>query len=75
MLTCERFVASLNDYIDGALDAAIRARFDSHIADCPRCRIVFDTTRKTVELYKMFPPREVPLKLEARVITALGTRH
>jgi predicted anti-sigma-YlaC factor YlaD len=74
VLTCRCFVAGLNDFLDGALDGATRARFDHHVADCPRCRIVCETTRKTVELYKTFLPCEVPLALESRVIAAIRAR-
>ena len=74
MITCKRFVAGLSDYLDGALDAAMRARFDRHAAECPRCQIVSTTTRKTVELYKTFPPCEVSLALETRLMAAIRTR-
>jgi anti-sigma factor RsiW len=74
ILTCKHFVAGLSDYLDGALDAAIRARFDSHVEECPQCWIVSQTTRKTIELYKTFLPCEVPLALEERVMAAIRTR-
>ena len=67
-------MAGLNDYLDDTLDAAIRARFDRHVADCPRCRIVSETTRKTIALYKVFLPCAVPLALESRVMAAIRTR-
>ena len=73
-MTCRRFVARLSDYLDDALDAAIRARFDRHVAECPRCRIVSETTRKTVALYKMYPPCAVPLALESRLMTAIRSQ-
>lgn len=76
MVTCRRFVAGLSDYLDGVLDTAVRAGFDRHIADCPRCRIVSETTRKTIQLYKAFGVSTVPPALESRVLAAIGgTRH
>jgi anti-sigma factor RsiW len=74
VITCKRFVAGLSDYLDDALDAAMRARFDRHAAECPRCRIVSTTTRQTVELYRTFPPGEVSLALETRLMAAIRTR-
>jgi anti-sigma factor RsiW len=71
VLTCSRFVAGLNEYLDDGLEAAIRAQFDRHAASCRRCRIVSETTRKTVELYRYFPPGEVPLALQLRVRAAV----
>jgi anti-sigma factor RsiW len=72
VVTCRHFVAGLSDYLDGVLDAAVRTRFDRHIADCPRCRIVSETTRKTIQLYKAFGPSTVPPALESRVLAAIG---
>jgi anti-sigma factor RsiW len=74
VITCKAFVAGVGDYLDGALDTGIRAGFDRHAADCPRCRIVAETTRKTVELYKRFHLCEVPPALEARVLAAIRAR-
>jgi anti-sigma factor RsiW len=61
----------LNDYLDDGLESTVRARFDRHIEACPRCRIVTETTRKTVQLYKRYPPREVPSSLESRLMAAI----
>lgn len=74
MLTCSGFVAGLSDYLDDALEVAIRARFERHLGDCPRCRIVYETTRKTIELYKTFLPCRVSLELESRVLAAIRKR-
>jgi len=74
MLTCRQFVSGLNDYLDGPLDAASRARFDRHVGACPRCRIVCDTTRKTIQLYKTCLPGGVPPALEARLMAAIRAR-
>ena len=70
-MTCIRFVARLNDYLDNAMDGTIRARCERHLANCPRCRIVSETTRKTVQLYKMFPVCDVPPALESRLMAAI----
>jgi anti-sigma factor RsiW len=74
VLTCRRFVAGLNDYLDDDLDGAIRGEFDRHASGCPRCRIIAETTRKTIELYRTFLPGEVPTAVEARLFTAIRTK-
>lgn len=73
MVSCRSFVSGLNEYLDHALDSAIQARFDHHIAVCPRCRIVCETTRKTVQLYKMWMPCEIPPAVESRLMAAIRT--
>ena len=73
-LTCKHFVAELNDYLDDAMDAVMRATFDQHVLVCRRCRILSETTRKTVALYKGLLPHQVPLALESRVMAAIRSR-
>jgi anti-sigma factor RsiW len=74
MLTCSHFVAGLNEYLDNELDTAARVRLDRHAGNCPRCRIVLETTRKTIELYKTFLPCRFSPALESRLMDALRTR-
>ena len=48
--TCESLLGSLSDYVDGELGAELCREIEKHIADCENCRIVVDTTRKTIDL-------------------------
>jgi anti-sigma factor (TIGR02949 family) len=48
--TCEGLLGSLSDYVDGELGAELCRQIEKHIAECDNCRIVVDTTRKTIEL-------------------------
>lgn len=36
-MTCRECSEFLSDYLDGELDAAVRAVFDQHLARCPNC--------------------------------------
>jgi len=48
---CKHLLSSISDYVDGELDETLCRELEQHLADCPDCRIVVDTTRKTVYLY------------------------
>jgi anti-sigma factor RsiW len=37
-MTCEEVAARVTDYLDGALTAADRARFEAHLEGCEECR-------------------------------------
>ncbi len=52
MLTCKTFVSELTDYLDDTVDAELKAKLEAHMAACPECYVVFDTTRKTVQIYR-----------------------
>ena len=49
---CKQLLGSLSEYIDGELQAELCAEIEEHLKDCDNCRIVVNTLRKTVELYK-----------------------
>jgi predicted anti-sigma-YlaC factor YlaD len=50
--TCHHLLDSLSDYIDGELGGELCAEIDRHLQGCDNCRIVIDSLRKTVTLYR-----------------------
>ncbi len=71
MLTCKDFLKELSDYLDEALDPEVRGKLEEHIAECPNCWVITDTTRKTVQIYKGMDPYPIPQDVEARLMAAL----
>lgn len=71
MLTCREFLESLNEYLDDTADAAIRSRIDAHVSSCPNCWVVFDTTKKTLQIFKGMEPQVIPQDVEVRLMAAL----
>ena len=47
---CHHLLGSLCDYIDGELRAELCRELEQHLAECEDCRIVVDTTKKTIDL-------------------------
>jgi anti-sigma factor RsiW len=71
LLTCKDFLRELSDYLDESLDVQVRARLEEHIAACPNCWVIADTTRKTVQIYKGMEPYPVPTDVQDRLMEAL----
>ena len=71
MLTCKDFLKELSDYLDDCADADVRARLEQHIAQCPNCWVIADTTRKTIQIYKGTEPYSIPPDVERRLMQAL----
>jgi hypothetical protein len=71
VFTCRQFTASLGDYLDEALQVPVREELDRHVRECSRCRVIWETTRKTVELYKNAPICPVPVEVELRLMAAI----
>ena len=71
MLTCKDFLRELSDYLDENLEAEIRSKIEAHIAECPNCWVIADTTRKTIKIYKGMEPHPLPSDVESRLMQAL----
>lgn len=71
MLTCKEFLESLNDYLDDTADPSIRALIESHINSCPNCFVVYDTTKKTLQVYRGMEPMIIPEDVQSRLKAAL----
>jgi len=66
---CREFLNELCDYLDGKCSA----KAEHHLARCRRCRIVCETTRQTVALYRRWSTDcAVPEDVERRLMAALG---
>lgn len=52
-LDCKDILQNLNDYIDGDLDVMLCNDIEDHIEGCSNCRIVVNTLKKTIHLYRV----------------------
>jgi len=59
-LTCDELLRMMNDYVDGDIDPALCAELQKHLDDCRDCRVVVDTIRKTITLYRDETVYELP---------------
>ena len=73
-MTCRQFLDELNDYLDDALDGTLREDLERHLGKCPSCRVIWDTTNKTVRIFKGLEPYPVPAELQSRLLTALARK-
>ena len=71
MMDCKAVLENLSDYVDGDVSADIRKALEEHIARCRRCRVVLDTTRRTLKIVLDAEPFEVPLAVSARLYARL----
>ena len=64
--------ATLQDFLDGRLDAARQAEVRAHLAGCPQCRSELEALRWVRDVaLKRLPSEEVPPGLAARVTAGL----
>lgn len=71
MMDCKTVLANLSDYVDGDVSSEVRKALEEHIARCRRCRVILDTTRRTLRIVSDAEPFEVPLAVSARLYARL----
>jgi len=58
-LVCQQVVEMVTDYLEGALSASDRARFEAHLADCPNCTEYLAQIRETIRLSGRVTPEDL----------------
>jgi hypothetical protein len=71
LLTCKEFLAELNDFLDEKTKSDIRSKLEQHLAECPNCWVVCDTTRKTIQVYKGMSSCTIPEDVHSRLMAAM----
>jgi anti-sigma factor RsiW len=71
LLTCKDFLQELSEYLDESVSAEMKAHLEAHVAQCPNCWVIFDTTKKTVQVYKGVQPQVIPPDVHDRLMAAL----
>jgi len=74
LLTCKEFLQELNEFLDETADQEMRDRLNAHVCECPNCFVIFDTTRKTLRVYRGLEPQEIPTDVHQRLMAAIAKR-
>jgi predicted anti-sigma-YlaC factor YlaD len=64
-VNCKGVIRELSSYLEGDLEATILTDLEIHLQRCDDCRLIVDTTRKTIEIYCKAEP--VPLPEDVRI--------
>jgi len=69
-MPCQELVEVVTDYLDGALSAPDRARFEAHLADCDACRDYVDQFRETISLVGRVEPEQLSPQAREQLLDA-----
>lgn len=50
--SCQEMLAGISEYVDGTARQSLCEEIEMHMAECPDCRVVVDTMKKTINLYR-----------------------
>ncbi len=70
-MTCTEFLAELTDYLDGKLTAELESEIRIHLDTCSHCLVIYNTTRKTIEIYRNNELYELSPSLRDRLQAAI----
>lgn len=73
-MNCKGVVVELSEYLDGSMDAALKAELESHLKNCKKCRLIIDTTQKTINIFCNSEPVALPKDVKQRLQQALAQR-
>ena len=73
-MKCKGLLAELADYLDEMLDPELRSEIEEHLAKCKNCRVVVNTTKKTIEIFCNSEPVPLPVDTRERLHVALEKR-
>jgi anti-sigma factor RsiW len=73
-VNCKKVILELTSYLDGVLDTSVRIDLEQHLSGCIDCRMVVDTTRKTIQIFCNSEPVPLPEDVRKRLHTALLER-
>jgi len=66
-MRCRQVVDKISEYLDGELDPELVRELERHLEHCEDCRVVVDTTRKTVEVFCDTEPSPLPNDVHERL--------
>jgi anti-sigma factor RsiW len=66
-MTCREVVEIVSDYLEDALSAQDRARFEAHLAGCAGCTTYVEQMREIIRLTGMLTEEQVPTEHRERL--------
>ncbi len=71
IVTCDRFLDELSEFLDDDVRGELRRELEAHVAECPNCWVMLDTTKKTIEVYRGMEPEPLSEGLKTRLMSAV----
>ena len=69
-MPCQELVEVITDYLDGALAATDRARFEAHLEECDACQDYVQQFRQTIALAGHAAPEQLSPQTREQLLNA-----
>jgi predicted anti-sigma-YlaC factor YlaD len=64
---CHELLVVLNDFVDGDAPSILCRAIQEHLTHCDSCRVVIDTIRQTIVLYRAEERLPMPAELHEKI--------
>ena len=71
LVTCDKFLDEMSEFLDENVHGGLRQELEDHVAQCPNCWVMLDTTKKTLKIYKGLELEPLPDSLKSRLMAAV----
>jgi predicted anti-sigma-YlaC factor YlaD len=68
VITCEEFFAEFGDYLENHVSPEVRKELELHLSQCRACRVLYDSSRKTVKIVTESSSFELPESVSDPII-------
>jgi predicted anti-sigma-YlaC factor YlaD len=68
MITCEEFFVEFADYLENQVSLEVRQELELHLSQCRACRVLYDSSRKTIKLLTESGSFELPHSVSDPII-------
>ncbi len=69
---CDALLSSLSSYIDGDLAPELCREIEKHLQGCDNCRVVLNTTKRTIDLVRDGESEPLPDDVRERLFKRLS---
>ena len=69
-LSCREIVELVTEYVEGTMDAALRADFVAHLSECNGCTHYLEQIQATVRIAGTIEPEALPADFRAGLVEA-----
>ncbi len=71
LVTCDKFLDEMSEFLDENVQGGLRQELEDHVAQCPNCWVMLDTTKKTLKIYKGLELEPLSDSLKSRLMAAV----
>ncbi len=69
---CQALLGTLSEYIDGELPTELCREIEKHLEGCDNCRVVLNTTKRTIDLVRVPVDEDMPADIRERLFKRLN---